>query len=251
METRDLTFIESMWGDALKAISGCLRGLLVAGPGKEFICSDYSAIEAVVLAALAGEEWRMKVFRTHGKIYEEGASRISGVPFQEFMAHKKKTGQHHPLRKTIGKVSELASGYAGWVNAWLNFGAGDFMTEEEIKQAILKWRDESPNIVEFWGGQWKKHPDRWEWWPEFHGVEGMAVLAIMNPGTIHEYNGIKYMVHGDVLYCRLLSGRCIVYHKPRLERDMAPHKHSIWKITWVAKKPYYILTLELYIILKS
>ncbi len=234
IKTRDLRHIEHKWGDALKAVAGCLRGLLVAAPGKELLCSDYSAIEAVVLACLAGEEWRIEVFRTHGKIYEMSAAKISGVPFEEFLEHKKRTGQHHKLRKTIGKVAELASGYSGWINAWKNFGAGDFMDDQEIKENILKWREESPMIVEFWGGQWRKHPRYWEFTQEYYGVEGCAVLALMNPGKVYSYRGIKYMHHtaDDVLYCRLLSGRYLVYHTPRLEPGTAPHGHPIQKISF-------------------
>lgn len=105
---RRLDLVERVFGDAIAAVSGCLRGMFTAAPGKDFICSDYSAIEAVVLAALAGEEWRLEVFRTHGKIYEMSASKITGIPFEEFAKHKKETGQHHPMRKKVGKVAELA-----------------------------------------------------------------------------------------------------------------------------------------------
>lgn len=122
---RSLQLLQYYFGDAMAAISGCLRGLFIASPGHDFIGSDYNSIEAVGLAELAGEEWRREVFRTHGKIYEMSASKISGVPFEEFMIHAgysltqlsqpkwweqkpENKGKHHPLRKTIGKVSELA-----------------------------------------------------------------------------------------------------------------------------------------------
>lgn len=103
-----LDYVEDCFGDALPLISGCLRALFSAAPGHELICSDYSAIEAVVLAVIAKEEWRIEVFRTHGMIYEMSASKITGVPFEEFVAYKERTGEHHPFRKKIGKVSELA-----------------------------------------------------------------------------------------------------------------------------------------------
>ncbi|MEE9393718.1 MAG: hypothetical protein V3W41_14540 [Planctomycetota bacterium] len=103
----DLDTVELLWGDALTAIAGCLRSFLRAAPGNELISADLDSIEAVVAAFLAGEEWRMEVFRTHGKIYEMSASKSSGVPFEEFARHKRETGMHHPLRKK-GKVAELA-----------------------------------------------------------------------------------------------------------------------------------------------
>lgn len=101
-------FVEAFGDGAIAAASGCLRGLFVAADGHDFICSDYSAIEAVVLAMLAGEQWRIDVFRTHGKIYEMSAAKITGIPFAEFERHKRETGDHHPMRKKVGKVSELA-----------------------------------------------------------------------------------------------------------------------------------------------
>jgi DNA polymerase len=230
--TRDLATVERYWGDAIGVVSACLRGLFSAAPGKELLCSDYSSIEAVVLAALAGEEWRLEVFRTHGKIYEMSAAAITGIPFEEFKAHKERTDDHHPMRKKVGKVAELASGYAGWIGAWKNFGADKFFDDDEIEKHILAWRDASPAIVEFWGGQWRKDPNRWHWTPELFGLEGAAVQAIQNPGQCFSYRDITYGVKDDVLYCRLPSGRSLSYHKPRLEPDMAPHGNPILKITY-------------------
>lgn len=232
IKTRDLAYVEQLWGDATAVVSGCLRGLFSAAPGYDFICSDYSAIEAVVLAFLAGEEWRMEVFRTHGKIYEAGAAKISGVPLEEILQHKTETGQHHPLRKKIGKVSELASGYAGWIGAWKNFGAGEFMNDAEIKGNILAWRAASPMIEEFWGGQWRKDPNRWHFTPELYGLEGAAVCAVMNPGQCFQYRGIVYGVKDDVLYCKLPSGRLLNYHRPRLIETTAPHGNPVHSITY-------------------
>ena len=106
--TRDLTYIMHVWGDPIKLLSGCLRGLLIAPKTKKLVCCDFSAIEAVVLAAVARCEWRIDVFRTHGKIYEMSASKIAGVPFEDFAKYKADNGFDHPLRKSLGKVAELA-----------------------------------------------------------------------------------------------------------------------------------------------
>lgn len=190
--------------DPLAAVSGCLRGLFVASEGCRLICSDYSAIEAVVLAQMAGEEWRLEVFRTHGKIYEMSASKISGVPFEDMMAHKRDTGEHHPLRKKIGKVGELASGYQGWIGAWKAFGADKFMDDEEIKDAILKWRAESPAIVAFW-----------------KGVEDAAVAACLEPWTSHRFRDLEFfMDESGALKIRLPSGRCLTYNKMQAIPDV-------------------------------
>lgn len=217
ISTRDLSTVEHYFGDAVATVSGCLRGLFSAAPGHDFICSDYSAIEAVVLAVLAGEAWREKVFRTHGKIYEMSAAKITGISFEKFLQHKQDTGDHHPMRKKVGKVAELASGFAGWLGAWKAFGADKHIgSDREIKDAILAWRDASPNIVEFWGGQVRKHPHHWQWWHDMHGLEGVVIAAIQNPGQCYEFRDIKYGVKDDVLYCELLSGRKLCYHQPRL-----------------------------------
>ena len=198
LNTGNLAAVEHYFGDAIEIISSCLRGMFIAAPGHELLCSDYSAIEAVVLAAIAREEWRMEVFRTHGKIYEMSASKITGLEFDFLIQYKKDTGKHHTARK-LGKVSELASGYGGWVGAWKAFGADEFYTDKEIKEAILAWRDASPYIVKLWSG-----------------LEKAAHNAVGMPGVEFEYNGIKYLCKQDVLYCILLSGRLIAYHRPLL-----------------------------------
>lgn len=209
ISTGNLECVEYYHGNAIAAVSGCLRGMFIPAEGHDFICSDYSAIEAVVLAALAGEEWRMEVFRTHGKIYETSAGKITGQPLQFYLDYKVSTGINHIDRK-LGKVAELASGYGGWIGAWKAFGADSFMSEDEIKQAVLAWRAASPAIVEFWGGQTRG------WQPEFYGLEGAAVQAILSPGQVFDCRGFEWQVRDDILYCRLLSGRNLTYHKPRL-----------------------------------
>jgi DNA polymerase len=182
--------------------------------------SDFSAIQAVVLAALAGEEWRLDVFRTHGKIYEMSAAKLSGIPFEEICNYvDPATGKKakHPMRQTHGKVGELASGFAGWIPAWKRFGADEFMSsDEEIKQAILAWRRESPMVVEYWGGQTRDRFDRHRERPELYGLEGAAISAVMNPGTCYRYRQCAYQMHEDALYYCGPSGTFMTYHTPRL-----------------------------------
>jgi DNA polymerase len=213
IRTGSLDAVEYYFDHALDIVSGCLRGLFVSSPGYDFISSDYSAIEAVVLAELAGEQWRIDLFQQGGKIYEASGAKIQGITYDEAIEYKKRTGNHHPCRKK-GKVAELACGYGGWIGAFRNFGADEFMTEEEMKDTILAWRNASPMIVEFWGGQQRGRG--WNARPEFYGLEGMAIQAVMYPGNEFTYRGISYLVRGDVLYCRLLSGRYLAYHRPRL-----------------------------------
>jgi DNA polymerase len=232
LHRRDYKYLEHHYGPALETVSGCLRGLFTAAPGHTLVASDFNAIEAVVTAQLAGEEWRLEVFRTHGKIYEMSAAKITGTPFEEFMAHRgydmtqpewwkqDATGPHHPLRGKIGKFAELALGFGGWVNGMKAFGADKYLSDQEIKTAILGWRDASPAIVEFWGGQYRGLPWDRDVRPELYGLEGMAIAAILNEGHWYEHRDIAYKYWQNVLYCRLPSGRCIHYQRPRLGRTI-------------------------------
>jgi len=505
-DIRELPFLEvqRIWGNPVDLLCGCLRGLFIAKTGHDFICCDFSAVEAVALACLSRCQWRIDVFSTHGKIYEMSASKITGIPFEEMMQYKKDTGMHHPSRKKIGKVAELAcfgphtqvltkrgyvrivevtkndylwdgvewvtsdgviakgerpvleldgvqvtpdhpvslgsswkearllvsnkntlaqalaigsanlpscamksaasaggacayvhagpngmstcvtylaeslraalnvgarkaarltssftqstptsapipstavdwltgcvpqlrgatrravratkttavaasvfakigaektaqavssstsslwtggtsrtlkwtdatpmettnlatsgsslgattcstsgalskcssesttssdvydivnagprhrftiktdsghlivhnSGYGGWVGAWCAFGADQFMDEAEIKKNVLAWRAESPEVVEFWGGQFRQTGPRLsDGHPEYFGLEGAAVQAVLYPGQQFWANDISYGVHDGVLYCRLPSGRLLAYHDPQL-----------------------------------
>lgn len=256
---RSIDMVEAAFApmDALEVVANCLRSLIVARPGSRLMGSDYSAIQAVVLAALAGEEWRLEVFRTHGKIYEMSASKISGVPFADFLNYvDPSTGKKakHPLRQTVGKVGELSSGFGGWVGAWKRFGADDFMSDEEIKQAVLAWRAASPMVVELWGGQTRGKFERDERGhrlerAELYGLEGAAISAVLHPGQCFMYRQCAYQMHEDALYYRGPSGTFMTYHEPRLDssrRDYAcpwevELSYTGWdsKRGWVSGEPLY------------
>lgn len=216
-----LDVLEMYFDSALPTISACVRAMFVAGDDCELVSSDYSMIEAVVLAQIAGEQWRTDLFQAGGKIYEASGAKVAGIPYEEVIEYKRRTGNHHECRKK-GKTMELALGYGGWVGAMVAFGAGEWMTEDEMKESILAWRKASPEIVKLWGGQFVDEdgmpapPFFRNVTPRYTGLEGMAVQAVLNPGREFTYRGISYFQRGDVLYCRLLSGRTIAYHRPRL-----------------------------------
>lgn len=219
IKTRSLGHVESIWGNPIDVLCGCLRGMFVAAPGCKLVCCDFSAIEAVVAACVSRCDWRIKVFETPGEcIYTKSASKITGTPLEVYKRYRAEHNEHHEDRKKIGKIAELASGYGGWVGAWKNFGADKYFSDDEIKQHVLKWRDESPEIVNMWGGQYVWcGPGKWDYRPELHGLEGAAILAIQNPGTAYTYIDITYYVSDDVLHCVLPSGRHLYYHRPRLQ----------------------------------
>jgi len=216
--TGSLDHVERVWGSSITVLCGILRGLFIAREGHKLVCVDYSAVEAVVAACLSRCQWRIEVFSTHGKIYEASAAKATGIPFETILAHKKEHGTHHPARKGVGKIRELAGGYGGWIGAWRNFGADDYFdSDDEIKADVLAWRDESPEIVNMWGGQFVHcGPGKWDYRAELFGLEGAVIEAIRNPGQCFAVQDITYAVHDDVLYCRLPSGRFLHYHRPRL-----------------------------------
>jgi DNA polymerase bacteriophage-type len=213
--------LESAYTRPIQALSGSVRGVLIADEGCDFIGSDYSAIEAVVAAALAGEEWQIETFRRKEDIYLATIGRLKGVPVEEYKRYKKETGQHHPDRK-VGKVASLASGYGGWVNAWVNFGADKFMTEDEIRSSILAWREANPMIVAAWGGQTDGKP--WEGNRYWYGLEGAFLQATTQPNIpVPWRNGVSYTYRSGNVYCQLPSGRYITYH------NVVLHPHRKWE----------------------
>lgn len=247
-ETRDLATVELCYGDAIDAVASCLRSMFIAGPGCEFICSDFSAIEGVVMACLSGEQWRIDVFKTHGLLYEASAARMTGLTVQDFIDYKKANKKHHPYRQSHGKLAELSGQYASWINGWKSFGAAEHLgSDDNIKAAILKYREESPTFPELWGGQTRgRFRDAR---PELFGLEGCAVAAIMWPGKEFWTHGIKFQMEGDVLYMHLLSGRRIPYHAPRLapstrdwaqpwEQEITYECYDPLKKLWVREKLY-------------
>lgn len=216
-DIRSLTFAAflAIWPEPVKALCGILRGLFCAPPGKKLVCCDFSSIEAVVLACLARCQWRVDVFNTHGKIYEMSAADITGRDYQFYLDYKAENGHDHVDRKKIGKVAELASGYAGWVGAWRAFGAEE--DDATIKERILAWRAASPEIVRFWGDEYEWcGPGKWDYRYNPHGLEGSAISSVSQPGVWHAHNDISFVTAGNTLYCRLPSGRFLHYHRPEV-----------------------------------
>lgn len=215
MSWRSLDAIEYFIGDALLAISGSLRGMFIAGPGCDFIASDFSSIEAVVLAQLAGERWRVEAFEQGAPMYLLSASKITGIPLEEYLRYyEEHNEEHHPDRGKIGKVNELANGFGGWIGSSKAFGSTE--PDDVIKSRILAWRGASPSIPEFWGGQFRGLPWDRNRRRELFGLEGHAIAAIQNPGLAYEFRGIGFYMRGTALIVRLLSGRELTYHSPRV-----------------------------------
>ncbi len=191
---RDLATLELCFDNVPDVLGQLTRTALIAKPGHTFLVSDYAAIEARVIAYLAGEQWRMDVFAQGGDIYCSSASQMFKVPVV-------KHGINGHLRQK-GKIAELACGYGGGVGALKAFGADKMgLTEEEMQDIVTQWRQASPTIPKFWSD-----------------AERAAKNALQNPGkTFSLPCGVKYLRDADGLRCRLPSGRILTYWGARLE----------------------------------
>lgn len=146
VKARQLDALRLTYGSVTSTLSALIRTVFVAAPGKTFIDADFSAIEARVIAWLAGEEWVLEVFRTHGKIYEATASQMFSIPFDRI-----KKGNPEYSYRAKGKVATLALGYQGSSGALINMGAlRSGLTEDELPDIVDRWRRSNPAIVNFW-----------------------------------------------------------------------------------------------------
>lgn len=187
----DLDALSVMFDSVPDILSQLIRTAFVAREGSRFIVADFSAIEARVIAWLAGEEWRMKAFAEGKDIYCASASAMFGVPVV-------KHGINGELRQK-GKVAELACGYGGSVGALKAFGADKMgLTEAEMQSIVDNWRASSPRIVQLW---W--NVDR-------------AIKQTLEDGTTHTTHGLMFSLQKGILFIRLPSGRSLAYVKPRL-----------------------------------
>lgn len=190
----DYETVQMLFDNPSSVLSQLIRTAFIAGKGKRFIVADFSAIEARVIAWIAGEQWRMDTFAKGGDIYCASASQMFHVPVE-------KHGINGHLRQK-GKVAELACGYGGGVNALKAFGADKMgMTQEEMEQTIKHWRKASPSIVKMWGD-----------------VETCAKKAIRIKNTTVKYTkGIEFTCKRGFLFIKLPSGRRIAYPKPAIK----------------------------------
>ena len=190
VKSGNLEAVELLYEDVPDTLSQLIRTAFVPKPGYQFLVADFSAIEARVIAWLAGETWRMQAFAEGKDIYCASASKIFGVPVV-------KHGINGHLRQK-GKVAELACGYGGSVGAMKAMGGAE-MSDAELKQLVTDWRTASPHIVQLW----------WD-------VENAAIKAVRDK-TETETHGIHFSYESGFLFIRLLSGRRLAYVKPRIE----------------------------------
>lgn len=189
-----------IYGSVPDTLSQLIRTAFIAPPGRTLIDADFSAIEARVISWLAGEQWRLEVFRTHGKIYEASASQMFGVPLELI----KKGNPEYALRQK-GKVAELALGYQGSSGALIAMGALDMgIPEEDLPDIVTRWREANKRIRDLW-----------------YKMDNAAVQVITQGGSVG-VNGVivarefNYNQNTDYMTITLPSGRKLYYIAPQI-----------------------------------
>ena len=187
----DFEMLDMMFGNVPNVLSELIRTVLIPKPNHRFIVADFSAIEARVLAWIAGEQWRIDTFKNGGDIYCASASKMFKVPVE-------KHGVNGELRQK-GKISELACGYGGSVGALKNMGAVEMgVQENELQGLINDWRNANPRIVRFW-----------------YEVGNAAMKATKEKTTV-PLGKLVFAYERGILFIRLPSGRRLSYIKPRI-----------------------------------
>lgn len=200
---RKLDALKAIYGSVPDTLSQLIRTAFVAPEGHVLIDADFSAIEARVISWLAGEQWRLEVFRTHGKIYEASASQMFGVPIELI----KKGNPEYSLRQK-GKVAELALGYQGSTGALINMGALDMgIPEEDLPDIVTRWREANKRIRDLW-----------------YSMDNAAVQVITEGGSVG-LNGLllsrefDYNQGVDCFTILLPSGRKLYYVSPSIGQN--------------------------------
>ena len=214
-----------LYGNVPDTLSQLIRTAFIPSEGNKFVVADFSAIEARVIAWLAGEQWVNEVFATHGRIYEATASQMFNVPIERIT----KGNPEYSLRQK-GKVATLALGYQGGTSALIAMGALNMgLTEEELPDIVSRWRQANPRIKDLW-----------------YAVE-QAALTALTTASEQAIRGLIFRLEGDLIYgqtfltVQLPSGRKLFYPKPFLKENqfgkMAIHYYTVgqqtrkWEVT--------------------
>ena len=208
----DFETVDFLYDDAQQVLKELTRTMLTPSPGNVFLVADFSAIEARVLAWLAGERWRLEVFETHGKIYEASAAAMFGVPLESI-------DKGSPYRQK-GKIAELALGYQGGVGALKTMG-GEAMglSEEEMGAIVKRWRRANPAISAYW-----RH------------VEDYAKEALTNPGKRITLGRLTFLYNREALIVALPSGRPLIYQRPKLAAGSFGEVIKYWGVDQTTRR---------------
>lgn len=205
LRSGDFEMLEIMYGPPPFVLSQLIRTAFIPADGCRFIVSDFSAIEGRVIAWLADEEWKLEVFRDHGKVYEATASRMFGIPLETIVR-----GHENYRYRAFGKVAELACGYQGGPNAMAQMDTKKEIDPDEYPALVKQWRKANPNIVKLW-----------------YETEDSAVRAVREKSTVPLKHGVRYRYEGGNLFADLPSGRSLCYVNARIKPDPRFDKDGI------------------------
>ncbi|MBC5689752.1 DNA polymerase [Mediterraneibacter sp. NSJ-55] len=228
VKARNYEGVQMLYGNVPDTLSQLIRTAFIPSDGHKFVVADFSAIEARVIAWLAGEQWVNEVFATHGRIYEATASQMFHVPIERIV----KGNPEYSLRQK-GKVATLALGYQGGTSALISMGALKMgLTEEELPDIVTRWREANPRIRDLW-----------------YAVEQASLETVMTARE-HAVPGLIFRLEGDLVYgqsfltVQLPSGRKLFYPKPFLQENRfgraAIHYYAIGQQTkkWEVDSTY-------------
>lgn len=193
----DFDWLEVLYGPVPFVLSELIRTALVPDVGHRFIVSDFSAIEGRVISWLAGEKWKIDVFRGHGKIYEATAAKMFGIPFETIVK-----GHENYKYRPFGKVAELACGFGGGKDALAKMDKKKEIPEEEYPGLVKQWRDANPKIRRLW-----------------YRAEEAALEAVQTKSTVKLAHGVQYRYSDGYLFADLPSGHSLAYPSPQIKPD--------------------------------
>lgn len=206
---KDLDAVEMLYGQVADILSQLIRTALIAPEGKTLAVADFAAIEARVISWLAGEQWRMDIFKGDGKIYEATGARMFGVPIESITKGSEIRGK--------AKISELALGFGGSVNALRRMGGEKMgLSDTEMKSLVKRWRDANPRIVYLW-----------------EDVERAAKEAVKyRRRSIAADGKLTFECDGDNLMVRLPSGRQLFYRHATIKTKPKPNVPTMAPTIW-------------------
>lgn len=203
VKTKNYDGLKLLYGNVPDTLSQLIRTAFIPSEGRKFVVADFSAIEARVIAWLAGEQWVNEVFATHGKIYEATAAQMFGIPVEKIVK-----GNPEYAYRAKGKVATLALGYQGGPGALIRMGAlQSGLTEEELPDIVTRWRQANPRIRDLW-----------------YKME-QAAITTMQTAQPQGVNGLIFALEGDLIYgqsfltVRLPSGRKLFYTRPFIQEE--------------------------------
>ncbi len=205
LRSGDFELVEMLFGSPPFVLSQLIRTAFIPSDGCRFIVSDFSAIEARVIAWLADEQWVLEVFKGHGKIYEATAANMFNVALETIVK-----GHANYALRAKGKIATLACGFQGGEKALEVMDSKHEIDPDEYPRLVKQWRDANPNIRKLW-----------------YATEDAAVTAVRDKTTVKLAHGVQYRYEAGMLFADLPSGRSLAYVNPRIKHEPKFNKDGL------------------------